>query len=156
MQKQLKIVLGSGLGSGYLPMAPGTWGSLPPLVISWLLSAHFGWVAIITSVLIFSLITLWVSPYLEEIWGEDPGKLVMDEWAGQSLVFLFIPLSGDLSADILVLISAFILFRFFDILKPLGVRYLQKYPSGWGILLDDLLAGLYALISLNILIFYAL
>ncbi len=154
MLNRLKKILGSGLGSGYLPFAPGTWGSLPPVFISWLLSSYFGWMSLIPLVLLFSLLSLWVSPYLEEEWGKDPGKLVIDEWAGQSLVFMALPMTGHLDSDYLILISGFLLFRFFDILKPLGINHLQNLKSGWGILLDDLLAGLYALISLNILIFY--
>lgn len=79
--------------------------------------------------------------------------MVIDEWAGQGLTFLFIPFSGDVQSQLLILLIGFIFFRFFDILKPLGIKKLQDLPAGWGILADDLLAGLYALICLKTLIF---
>lgn len=102
---------------------------------------------------ICSLISLWVSPYFEQEFGDDPGVLVIDEWAGQSLVFLTIGLTGSLSTDFSVLLAGFLLFRFFDIIKPLGIKKVQDLKGGTGILADDLLAGLYALISLKTLIF---
>lgn len=79
--------------------------------------------------------------------------LVIDEWAGQSFVFLSISITGVLKTDLIVLLAGFLLFRFFDILKPLGINQIQKYKGGIGILADDILAGLYALISLKTLIF---
>lgn len=99
-----------------------------------------------------SLVTLWVTPYCEEIWDKDPSKLVLDEWAGQAVALFLIPLTSIPNESLWILISGFILFRFFDIVKPLGIKQVQSLESGWGVLLDDLLAGLYALISLNLLI----
>ena len=81
-------------------------------------------------------------------WGKDPSKLVLDEWAGQAVVFLGLPFYNIIGPDLLLLITGFIFFRFFDIKKPLGVNELQQFPGGWGILLDDLLAGVYAMFCL--------
>jgi phosphatidylglycerophosphatase A len=108
---------------------------------------------ILLFVLITSLLSLWVTSACVEQWGEDPGKLVMDEWAGQALTFISISSTGVLDSDLMILGIGLILFRIFDILKPLGINKLQKYEGGAGILLDDLLAGLYALICLKTLIF---
>jgi len=105
-------------------------------------------------VIVTSLLSLWVSPACEKEWGKDPGKLVMDEWAGQALTFVSISFTGIPDTDLMILGIGFILFRLFDILKPLGINKLQKYEGGMGILLDDLLAGLYALICLKSLIFF--
>lgn len=151
--KSLKLFIGSGFGSGLIPFAPGTWGSLLALVpIYFILQAeNFYYLPIF--VIISSLLTLWVSKHCEEHWGEDPGKLVMDEWAGQALAFISISLVGNIKIDLFTIALGFVLFRLFDILKPLGINKLQKYKGGLGILLDDLLAGFYALICLQILIF---
>lgn len=150
---KLKIILGTGFGSGLLPWGPGTMGSLAALLpLYFLISAGYYWMVPVLA-LVSCIITLWVSPYFEERWKKDPPRLVMDEWAGQSLALTSVSLTGFLSTDITILLSAFILFRIFDILKPLGVKQLQELPGGWGVLVDDLLAGLYALICLKTLIF---
>ncbi|MEP1152318.1 MAG: phosphatidylglycerophosphatase A [Balneola sp.] len=152
--KSLKLFIGSGFGSGLIPFAPGTWGSILALLPIYFLITAGNIFLLITFTVLCSLLTYWVTPACEEAWGEDPGKLVMDEWAGLSLTFLGFSLVGDLKIDAILIISGFLLFRFFDILKPLGINKLQKYDGGTGILLDDLLAGFYALICLKTLIFF--
>lgn len=149
----LKYLFGTGFYSGLVPKAPGTAGSLAVLlIIFWVIYAQIYPLLIV--ILIGScLISLWVASYFEEEFGEDPGKMVIDEWAGQSLTFIAISFTGDLESDIIILTAGFILFRFFDILKPLGIDKLQMYKGTAGILGDDLLAGLYALICLKTLIF---
>lgn len=151
--KSLKLFIGSGFGSGLLPFAPGTWGSLLALLPIYFLMKTGNIFLVPLFVFISSLLSLWVTSACVEQWGEDPGKLVMDEWAGQALTFISISSVGVLDSDLMILAFGFILFRIFDILKPLGINKLQKYEGGTGILLDDLLAGLYALICLKTLIF---
>jgi len=150
--KSIKLFIGSGFGSGLVPFAPGTMGSLLALLPIYFLLETQNLFLIPVFVVVTSLLTLWVSKTCEENWGEDPGKLVMDEWAGQALTFSGFILVGDIKIDTLTIIAGFILFRVFDILKPLGINKLQKYEGGAGILLDDLLAGFYALICLKTLI----
>jgi phosphatidylglycerophosphatase A len=77
----------------------------------------------------------------------------MDEFAGQAMTFVAISFSGIFSQDLLLLLVGFIFFRFFDIQKPLGVNKLQNLPGGWGILADDLLAGVYAFLCMHGLLF---
>ena len=87
---------------------------------------------------------------MESEWGKDPKQTVIDEMIGLSIAVLGLPLSWP------YLLGAFILFRFFDIAKPLGIRQLEEAPKGWGVMLDDVLAGVYANICLQfIYIFYA-
>ena len=74
---------------------------------------------------------------------KDPCEVVADELAGQAVVFLFVPASGY-AHPLIVAAGGFVLFRIFDILKPWPIRKLEKLPKGWGILADDLLAGVYA------------
>ncbi len=152
--KQLKLLIGSGLGSGYLPFAPGTWGSLLALFpVYFLIRDGFPY-AIPVFCALCGILTYLISETCEQEWGEDPGKLVMDEWAGQSLAFISISFTGDFLNNLMILGAGFILFRFFDILKPLGIKSLQNKHGWLGILADDLLAGLYALICLKSLIFW--
>ncbi len=151
--KQIQLFIGSGFGSGYSPVAPGTAGSLVALILMYFILQIDPIIGTLIFVLSASLLTLWVSKTCEESWGEDPGKLVMDEFAGQALVFLTIQLSGDLTTDIFILSSGFIFFRIFDIWKPLGINKVQKLGGEPGILLDDLIAGFYAFICLKSLIF---
>jgi phosphatidylglycerophosphatase A len=144
---------GTGLYSGLFPKTPGTAGSFAMLLpLYFILQYNATWLIILV-VIASSVLCLWVADYFEDRFGEDPGTLVMDEWAGQSLTFLTISLTGTPEDHIIILLTGFMLFRFFDLLKPLGVKKLQDFHGGWGILLDDLLAGLYALICLKTLIF---
>lgn len=148
-----KLYLGSGFGLGLLPKAPGTWGSLGVLAPIFLLIQYHSLLLIPVFALILILFSIWASPYCEEVWGKDPSKYVLDEFAGQAVVFITFSSFGDLKLDLLILFLGFILFRIFDILKPFGIKKVEELPSPWGILIDDVLAGLYALICLEILIF---
>lgn len=151
--KGFKLFIGSGFGSGYAPVAPGTFGSLLALLLIYPALRFDELIGILGFTLAASLLTLWVSKQCEEDWGEDPGRLVMDEFAGQSLTFLSIPLTGILNSDLLILFTGFVLFRIFDIWKPLGINKVQKLGGGTGILLDDIIAGFYAFICLKSLTF---
>lgn len=148
-----KYFLGTGFYSGLIPLAPGTFGSLAVLLIIFgIIQAQL--YPLLLVLVVFALaISFWAAPGFEDEFGEDPGQFVMDEWAGQTLTFFAISFSEDAVSNILLLLAGFILFRFFDILKPLGIKKLQKLGGSWGILLDDLLAGFYALICLKTLIF---
>ena len=151
--RALKLFIGAGFGSGYSPVAPGTFGSLLALLILYPI-LQFIFTGVLLFVLISSLLSLWVSATCEEAWGKDPGRMVMDEFAGQGLVFIGIGMTGVLQTDIAILVIGFTLFRVFDIWKPLGIDRIQKVGGAWGILLDDLIAGFYAFICLKTLIFF--
>lgn len=152
MQK-LKPILGSFFNVGFLPNAPGTWGSFFALIPIFFILTYLPWYGIVIFTILCSLITLWVADECEKVWGGDPSPLVMDEFAGQGLTFIGISFTGFLFQNLGILIAGFIIFRFFDIKKPLGVNKLQQLPGGLGILVDDLLAGFYALICLKTLLF---
>jgi phosphatidylglycerophosphatase A len=149
----VKRFLGTGFYSGLIPKAPGTAGSFVALLIIFGIIQAQVFELLLVFMILSSLITLWVGSYFEEEFGEDPGSLVSDEWAGQALTFFAISFSDSMMTNIWLLLAGFILFRFFDILKPLGIKRLQNLEGSWGILSDDLLAGLYALICLKTLIF---
>ena len=82
---------------------------------------------------------IWSSNEVDRLWGKDSSKVVIDEVAGMSIALLLVP--RNFSYTLISLIA----FRFFDIVKPLGVRKLEILPKGWGVMADDLLAGCYAL-----------
>ncbi|MEX2573498.1 MAG: phosphatidylglycerophosphatase A [Balneolaceae bacterium] len=151
---RLKMAVGSLAGVGYLPAGPGTWGSLFSLFLLYPAALLSGNAGLMTAALAGSLLTLWVADCCEKRWGTDPPRMVIDEFAGQALVFLFIPFTGAFIQDAAYLAAGFALFRFFDIVKPLAIKRLQHFPSGFGILFDDLLAGLYALTCLHIGIYF--
>ncbi|MBW8001416.1 MAG: phosphatidylglycerophosphatase A [Planctomycetes bacterium] len=152
-----KRLLTSCFGLGWLPIAPGTWGSLPPTAIFAGL-CYFGvsplTVSIVMLVLILagSVICVKFAPASIDATGKiDPGEVVADELAGQAVTFVYA--SAYVVGFNQILITAilgFLLFRVFDIIKPWPIRKLEKFPKGWGILADDLLAGVYAAIILQI------
>ena len=156
----MKRLLTSCFGLGWLPVCPGTWGSLPPAVVFVLMGwggAPFGLTAIVMAVfaLAGSVICLVFSPFVIKVTGSiDPGEVVVDEVAGQAVTYLiFIILARGRLTEVPIWGTAavgFILFRIFDIVKPWPIDKLQKLPQGWGILADDLLAGVYAAVALFI------
>ena len=147
----IKITIGTLFGAGYLPKAPGTWASLitlPLIYLAFWLSPQFG---LITLLIATILLSLWTSDVAVDKFGEDPAQFVMDEAAGQSLVFIATPFYFSAGPDLLLLLTGFMLFRFFDIIKPLGINKLQDLHGKYGILADDLLAGLYSLLLLKMI-----
>lgn len=150
---KLKPIIGSFFYAGFLPNAPGTWGSFIALFPIYFIGIYAPWWGIPLFVVVISLLIFWVAEDCEKEWGGDPSPLVLDELAGQGLAFIGISLADPAFNVFLLLILGFLFFRFFDIAKPLGVDKLQKLPGGTGILVDDLLAGFYARICLAILIF---
>jgi len=151
----LKLFLGTGFFSGLSPVAPGTAGSLAAIPFIYLLSLWGGVWALLGFLLVWIFISLVTAPAFEAYYGKDPAPFVADEWAGQTIPFLSVGFAGSLAEDIWILVLGFILFRIFDILKPLGIKTMERLPSGTGILADDLLAGLYALLLLKIIILLA-
>ena len=139
-------LIATGLGVGHFPYGPGTMGALLAILvwypIATCLSYPF-WIGILFGlIIIFTLLGAWSSTVAEQYWGEDPSRVVIDEVVGQWIALLAVPAVFSWW-HVLV---AFILFRFFDIVKPLGVRKMENFKSGWGIMADDILAGIYCAI----------
>ncbi|MEX2395774.1 MAG: phosphatidylglycerophosphatase A, partial [Balneolales bacterium] len=137
------------------PKAPGTWASLAGLVPIYIVSLLAGFWGVAALVAVACAITFITTSEFERIHGKDPSPLVMDEVAGQALTFLLISFTAT-GADILLLISGFLLFRIFDIFKPLGINKIQDLKGAPGVLFDDLGAGLYAYVCLNFIILFVL
>lgn len=145
-------------GSGYLPIAPGTWGSLAASIIFVLLAWEFNFCAaplllvklsglIILSYVLGVALGPWAVEYFKH---KDPKQFVLDEAAGMWIALLAIPFT-DAKSLLVIVVVQFFLFRIFDIIKPTPARQLEKLPLGWGIMTDDVIAGLYANIAGQIL-----
>jgi phosphatidylglycerophosphatase A len=156
-------------GVGYLPLAPGTWGSGVGVALYLLFNSlstrliagalargwspealeHTRTSALLLLIFVLSLAGVWAASRAESLLGrKDPGAVVVDEVAGQLTAFLFVPRS----AGAWVIISGFLAFRAFDIWKPYPGRRLEALRSGLGIMADDLLAGAYAATLVSLLI----
>lgn len=147
-------MLTSCFGLGRLPIAPGTWGSLPVMVIFGLMCQfHLSElsISIVMAALAIagSIVCVKFAPAAIAATGKnDPGEVVADELAGQAVTFLavmFLSLNTLSTGQVCITaVFGFLLFRLFDIAKPWPIHKLEKLPKGWGILADDLLAGVYA------------
>ena len=144
-------MIATGLGVGHFPYGPGTMGALLAILIWFpitMITDYSTWLAItFMLVLAFTFLGAWSSTVAEHYWGEDPSRVVIDEVVGQWITLLAIP--GAFSWWHVMV--AFILFRFFDIVKPLGVRKMENFKGGWGIMADDILAGCYGAILIYLL-----
>lgn len=141
------VLIGTGFGSGFSPFAPGTAGALLATLIWFGLSLLISETCLLwTTVALISLFTvagIWAIDRLEPYWGEDPSRVVVDEMVGVWITLLAAP-----AGHIWYGLAAFVLFRFFDILKPLGIRRMENLSGGVGVMMDDVLAGVYGFIVL--------
>ena len=157
-------------GVGYIPIAPGTFGSLVGLGLYLLLRGvflsllwpmegrnnlnllHLSYVLVSLEVLVAILVGVagtWAASRVEKLQGvKDPGKVVIDEVAGQYIALMAVPLVFD---GWWTIVAAFLLFRFFDIVKPYPARRLESLHGGLGIMADDVVAGAYAAISVALI-----
>lgn len=142
------VLLATWFGAGYLPVAPGTWGSLVAVPCAAGLLWAGDWPFLAVGIAVTTLLGIWAGDSFEQLSHiKDPGPVVIDEVAGQWLTILPLAVMGA-ALDPVVLIVAFLLFRLFDVTKPWPIRQLEHFPRGVGIMLDDLLAGVYAMIVL--------
>ena len=130
--------------AGRMPKAPGTWGSLAAAVLAPFLFLPLPFLARLAALLLLFPAGAWSAGRAEHVLGrKDPGHVVVDELWGQWIAIL--PLAA---AEAYWIIPAFLLFRLFDIAKPWPVRASERWlPGGWGIMIDDGFAGLYAMIA---------
>jgi phosphatidylglycerophosphatase A len=145
----LAVAIATGCGAGFMPKAPGTAGAIEGVLI-YLLMERLGLGAYFPHAIIFSLIIgTWSAYRVELFWGGDSQRIVVDEIAGQMITFGLAagryPLSG------LYVVIGFVLFRLFDITKPFPLRRLENIRWGFGVMADDVGAGIYALAGLTLI-----
>ncbi|HEX8279249.1 MAG TPA: phosphatidylglycerophosphatase A [Segetibacter sp.] len=146
---QLHKLVATVLGIGYVGKGGGTIAAALCCVI-WILmpaSNYSNYWQIFITVLVLCL-GVWSGNAVDAVWGKDSSKVVVDEVAGMMVTLLFIP------ASIKYIGTGLILFRFFDIVKPLFIKKMELLPKGWGVMADDILAGVYAHILLQLIVFY--
>ena len=142
----LAIAIATTAGSGFFPVAPGTVGSLIALVALWLLP-EFPWPILAASTVVCFFIGVWSASECEKLWNRhDPGQVNWDEVVGMMVALIGLPNHW------IVYLSAFFLFRFFDIIKPQPANASQKLPGGWGVMSDDVIAGIYTNVLLQLLL----
>ncbi|MBT8231749.1 MAG: phosphatidylglycerophosphatase A [Saprospiraceae bacterium] len=139
-------------GLGFAPFAPGTFGALGAILFYYILlmsGIDLSLPILIFLIVSITLLGVYSTKKVIPEWGDDPSKVVVDEFVGILVTMILIPVTHT------NLWLGFILFRFFDILKPLGIRWVDKnLKDAWGVMLDDVLAGVYACISLHALNYF--
>ncbi len=148
MHERLVKLIATGLYSGYLKPFPGTWGTIPPLLIAFFLIRDNP--AVLVPVTIATLIvSVWSAGKAEVLLGHDSRKIVIDEWAGMFITLLFVPYSPA------VFVMAFFAFRLYDVVKVPPAAQLERLPRGWGVTMDDVAAGVYANITVRLILLVA-
>ena len=148
-------IVSTWFGSGLLPKVPGTWGSLVAIPFAYIISVYTGPYALLSGIIALFFIGIWTSDKVEKsVQTKDPGFIVVDEVVGQWIALLPLPfLYSFLNPNsfylycAIITAVAFIAFRIIDIWKPWPIYYLDKnVHGGYGIMLDDVVAGVYTLI----------
>lgn len=141
----IEKIIGTGFFTGYAPFAPGTVGSFAALLI-YLIPGFENPTIMLLLITAATFATIYLGGKFENKFGKDPSIFTLDEFVGTWLALLMLP------KTVIIVIVDFILWRILDILKPFPARQLEKIPGGLGILLDDVISALYALILMNVLL----
>lgn len=160
IKDKIAKTIATSLGFGYAPFGPGTFGTALGLIFYVLFAYAFDIIdtqstslnldfLLIGLIILFTILGTWSAKILEPEWGHDPGKIVIDETIGVWITILFVPFSW---VNVLL---AFVIFRFFDILKPLGIRAIdEKLHSPFSVMLDDIVAGVYSAMTLQAILYF--
>ena len=144
----LPVMIGTGFGAGFWPWGPGTAGSVVATALWFLIHAVLPLAVLqavtVVLILLFTLLGTWATQRLMPFWGDDPSRVVVDEMVGVWVALL-------VADDAWTALLALLLFRFFDIVKPLGIRALDRRRGAFWVMADDLLAGLYAAVLILLL-----
>ena len=132
------MVVATAFGAGYSPIAPGTAGSLIGLALFWPLHLAPPWAQVAVTVAVYFAGVAASSRLARNLGRKDPGLAVVDEVVGMWVSLLFLPFTP------MTALAAFLLFRVMDVFKPWPARQFESLPGGWGIMTDDVMAGIYA------------
>ncbi len=139
-------MVASGFYSGYSPLVPGTTGTIPAWLIAYFLIGG-NQPLLIAATVFTTALSVWVAGEAETYYGHDAKRIVMDEWAGMFIAVLFVPFSLTNYA------VAFVAFRIFDVIKIPPAAQAERLPRGWGVTMDDVVAGIQANIMTWVVIF---
>lgn len=145
MYKKISFILASFLGAGYFPFASGTFGSLVTLPVAFVMAYYYGLYGILALTLVAFFVGWLASNEVLKYTSHDPSLIVIDEVAGQSLTFVLFANEMQGRFDVCwLMLAGFVLFRLFDIAKPFPVGLVdKKVRNGFGVMFDDILAGVY-------------
>lgn len=146
---KLEKFIGSGFLSGYIPFAPGTFGSLVAFLI-YLIPGFENPTIMLIFISLTTVAGYYISNKFEKEYGKDPPQCTIDEFVGTWISLLFVP------KILWLILIDFVLWRALDILKPFPARQLEKLNGGLGIMIDDIISGVYSLIIVHIFIFFVL
>lgn len=146
--KKIAIIIATTFGTGFSPFAPGTVGALLAAIFYYFVLPAEP-IALLLFIGIISTIGIWAATETEKQYGHDASVINIDEVVGM-IITLF-----ALEKNLFNIIAGFILFRFFDIVKPWPVNRFQLLPRGWGVMLDDVAAGIYSLLILHGIHFFS-
>ena len=148
--RRLAVLLATGLGVGRLPIAPATWASAAMAVLLYFLLPRVTLPEYLALTFAITALAIVVCGPAEKVLGHDAHPIVMDEVAGMMVTMFAAPVTFPGPPYAIALLLGFVLFRIFDIGKPPPVGRAQLLPGAWGIVTDDLLAGVYANVGLQI------
>jgi phosphatidylglycerophosphatase A len=140
------VFIGSACYAGFSPVASGTVGSAVALAVFWLVPPLQHWAVLLASILVSFAIGIPIATVMERHYGHDPSEVVWDEVVGMWISLFMLP------AVWYWWLTAFLLFRAFDIVKPPPARFFDRMKGGFGIMMDDVIAGLYANLLVQIII----
>ncbi len=145
--RTLALAIGTACGIGLIPIAPGTFGSLPGLALGWWARHLAGAPGEIVAIGIVLLAGVWSAGVAERHFGrDDPGPVVIDEIAGMMITMATLPLGGT------GLVVAFLVFRVCDIVKPFPAGHAERLHGGIGVMMDDVIAGVWAHVIMRALV----
>ena len=145
---RLAVLVATAAGAGFLPKAPGTAGSAVGVLVYVIMSGAGAGAYLPHAIILVLFAGTIAAQRVEDFWGHDSQRIVIDEVVGQMIAF---SLAASTQLSWRSIFAGFVLFRFFDILKPFPVRQLERLPGGAGVMADDVGAGLYALAGLTAL-----
>ena len=140
-------ITSTSLGIGYIGKGSGTVAATATCIVWYFAQLNeSNFMTTLAITLLITMLGIWSANVVEVIWGKDHQRVVIDEVAGMCIALVWVPVTP------VNIVLALLLFRFFDILKPLFIKNLEKLPGGWGVMSDDILAGVYANILLQIIL----
>ena len=146
------VAVATAGGAGFAPKAPGTAGSVVGVLIYLLIEGLNLGAYYLHVIIFFFVVGIWASSRVEHLWGHDSQRIVIDEVVGQMITFGIA--AGRYRLPAFYIFLGFGLFRLFDIVKPFPIRRLERFKGGFGVVADDVGAGLYALAVLTLVLRY--
>ena len=146
MKDSLVKFFATGCCSGYLRPYAGTWGTIPAWLIAWFFLRN-DQLALGIACVVVSIASVYFAGEAEKLFGHDARKIVIDEWAGMLVTVVLLP------PTLTWYIAAFFAFRFFDVVKIPPARQMERLPGGWGVTMDDIVAGIQANVILHLVIY---